>query len=466
MRFKMETMSEQKQQKIHFIAIGGSIMHSLAIALKKEGHHVTGSDDEIFEPSRSKLEAQGLLPDEMGWHPERIHKDLDAVVLGMHAKKDNPELIEAEKQGLKVYSFPEFIREQSRDKQRIVIAGSHGKTTITAMLIHVLSHTRKNFDYVLGAALDGIENQVKLTDAPIIIIEGDEYLSSALDPKPKFLAYEHHIALISGIAWDHVNVFPTIEEYAKQFEMLADASPKAGTLIYCEDDDLATTVVCSKERLDVTYLPYKTHPHFIEDGKTFLSTDKGDIPLKIFGKHNMQNIAGAKELLKRIGVDDDTFYKAIKSFTGASKRLELVGKSSTTSFYLDYAHSPSKVHASCAAIKAQYTERKLTAVLELYTFSSQNKEFLTNYKDTLISADEVIIYRSNTSIKHQDSHDIDEAFLRNAFNYDQLKLIEDKELLKERLLAQNWEKRNLLMMSSGNFDGIDIKALTKEILKY
>ena len=366
-------------------------MHSLAIALKMKGLEVTGSDDHIYNPSKQRLADHGLLPEKLGWDEAYITSDLDAVILGMHARDENPELRKARTLGLPIYSFPEFIRKQSDDKQRIVVAGSHGKTTITAMIMHVLNYTNRDFDYVVGAHLDGFNNIVKLSDAPIIIIEGDEYFSSALDKTPKFLNYEHHIGLISGIAWDHINAYETVDEYVKQFEIFADSTPKGGTLIFCEEDDMAM-VIASNQRTDVVQLHYPIHPYVIKNEITYLKTDVGLVPIKIFGQHNMSNLNGARRLLSRIGITDDMFYEAISSFEGASKRLQLLKENRSTSVFLDFAHAPSKVEATTSAFKERYAKRKLVACLELHTFSSLNKNFINNYQDTLKSADEACIY--------------------------------------------------------------------------
>ena len=454
-------MPNNKKERVHFIAIGGSVMHSLAIALKTKGFDVSGSDDEIFEPSRTRLEKYGILPAQLGWHPEQITTDLDAVILGMHARHNNPEL--ASELGLNMYSFPEYIRKLCDDKQRIVIAGSHGKTTITAMIMHVLKYAQRDFDYVVGAQLDGFDNIVKLTDSPIVIMEGDEYFSSALDHTPKFLKYEHHIGLISGIAWDHINAYETVDEYVKQFEMFADATPKAGTLIFCEDDDLAM-MIASNQREDVNQLVYNAHPYEVIDGIANLITPDKNIPLKIFGKHNMLNLNGARMVLNRIGILDQTFYEAIASFEGASKRLQLIQENNTTAVFLDFAHAPSKVEATTAAIKEKYHDRRLTACLELHTFSSLNKKFITNYFDTLKDADSAIIYFNPNSAKQGDNDKLEIKDVENAFNFKNLQVMTNVQELEKKLLSQDWENHNLLMMSSGNFGQLDLKALANKIV--
>ena len=450
-------------QRIHFIAIGGSIMHNLAIALKEKGHQVSGSDDEIYEPAKSRLLAKELLPSSQGWHPDMITEELDAVILGMHARIDNPELLKAQELGVKIFSFPEYIYEQSKDKQRVVIAGSHGKTSITSILMHVLRYFEREFDYAVGAQLSGFDNMVKLSDAPIIIIEGDEYLSSPIDRTPKFLKYHHHIGLISGISWDHINVFPTEEEYLKQFEAFADQTPKAGSLSYFESDPL-TSMIGSKERKDVVMLPYDTHLHTIENSATFLSHGSESYPLKVFGRHNLQNINGAKAVLGRIGISEDQFYEAIQSFEGASKRMEKVSENEITTVYKDYAHAPSKVQATTLAVKEQYPERELVACLELHTFSSLNKNFLGQYSGTMKYANTPIVYFNPETVKNKQLPAITKEDIKTKFGMADLEVFDNIADLETFIKAQKWSNKNLIMMSSGNFDDLDITALASHII--
>ncbi|HEY3404783.1 MAG TPA: Mur ligase family protein [Ohtaekwangia sp.] len=453
-----------KKQKLHFIAIGGSVMHNLAIALKQAGHEVTGSDDEIFDPSRSTLSKHGLLPEKEGWFPERITEKTDIVVLGMHAHTSNPELVKAQQLGLKILSFPEFIYEHSKDKQRIVIAGSHGKTTITAIIIHVLNYFNRKFDYVIGARVPGVENTVKLSDAPIIIIEGDEYLSSPLDPTPKFIRYQHHVGVISGISWDHANVFPTEEEYVKQFDLFADHTPKGGLLFYCEQDPMAL-MIGKKERSDVLEISYKSHPHTSDNnGQFFLTNGKERYPIKVFGSHNFQNIAAAKELLKKIGISAEQFFQAIPSFEGAAGRLEKVSANSTSVVYKDFAHAPSKVKATVKALKEIYPSRELVACLELYTFSSLNKKFLPQYKDSLKVAQVPVVYYNPDKLKAKNLEPLTESDIKSAFNNSSVKVFDDPAKLEAFLTQQTWKNKNLLMMSSGTFGGINIPLLAEKIL--
>lgn len=452
-----------KPQRIHFIAIGGSVMHNLAIALKNQGHTVTGSDDEIFEPSRSALDKNGLLPKSEGWNPTLLDNSIDAVILGMHAKKDNPELLKAQQLGLKIYSFPEYIYNHSVDKQRVIIAGSHGKTTITGIVVHVLNFYNRSFDYVIGARIKGVDNPVKLSDAPLIVIEGDEYLCSALDPTPKFLRYQHHIGLISGVAWDHANVFPTEEEYLKQFDKFADQTPKSGILIFCDSDPMVS-VVGNKQRADVISVPYKAHSHALENGQEYLTNGKERIPIKIFGNHNLQNINGAKELLKKIGISSEQFYKAISSFEGAAGRLEKVKESRSTVVFKDYAHAPSKVKASVRAVKELYPTRDVVACLELHTFSSLNKSYLPQYKDSLKGINQAIVFFNPEKVKAKNLEPLTEADIKAAFGSNNLTVFDDAAKLEAFLAAQPWDNKNLLMMSSGNFAGFNIQTLAEKLL--
>lgn len=455
---------QERKQRIHFIAIAGSVMHNLAIALKQAGHEVTGSDDEIFEPARGALANHGILPDKEGWYPEKIGPAVDVVMLGMHAQKDNPELLRAQDLGLKIYSFPDYIYQQSRDKQRIVIAGSHGKTTITAMIIHVLAACNRKFDYVIGARVRGIDQTVKLSDAPIIVIEGDEYLSSALDPTPKFLRYQHHIGLISGIAWDHANVFPSEEDYVKQFDLFADQTPKGGTLIYCDQDAMAL-IIGKKERTDVTAISYKSHPHSSDqNGQYALIYNKEKYPVKIFGSHNFQNVSAAKEVLKKVGVTNEQFYKAITSFQGAAGRLEMLAQNKSVAVYKDFAHAPSKVLATVKAIKETFPARELVACVELHTYSSLSKKFLPQYKDTLKNAQTPVVYFNPEKVRAKRLEPITAADIHSAFGSGRIQVFDDPAKLGDFLLSQTWKNKNLLMMSSGNWGGLNLRGLSDRIV--
>ena len=451
-------------ERVHFIAVGGAVMHNLALALHQKGLKVTGSDDEIYDPAKSRLEKAGILPEKTGWNPDVISKELDAVILGMHARKDNPELLKAQELGLKIYSFPEYVFEQSKEKQRIVIAGSHGKTSITSIILHVLKYYNRNFDYLVGAQIEGFDLMVKLTeDAPTIIIEGDEYLSSALEMKSKFLFYHPHICLISGIAWDHFNVFPKFEDYVKAFEDLADGLPKAGALVFDETDNMVD-VIGEKERADVARLPYSAHPYKVKNGIAYLITDNGEVPLKIFGEHNMKNLMGAKLILDRLAITDEMFYKAIQSFGGAAKRLEKLGENKNTQIYRDFAHAPSKAGATTSATKELYPERHLVACYELHTFSSLNKDFLPQYADKLDAADQAVVFYSPHTLEMKKMEAISFDEIKTAFNREDLEIFTDSAELVAYLKAQNWYQNNLLLMSSGTFGGLDLPKLADEIL--
>ena len=444
---------------IHFIAIGGSAMHNLAIALHQKGYQVSGSDDMIHNPSKSRLEKYSLLPQEFGWFTEKISSSLDIVILGMHAKKDNLELLEAQKLGLKIYSYPEFLYEQSKDKTRVVIGGSHGKTTITSMVLHVLSYHEKEVDYMVGAQLEGFETMVHLTEEnDFIVLEGDEYLSSPIDMRPKFHLYKPNIALLSGIAWDHVNVFPTFDNYLEQFRVFTDSMVNGGIMVYNEEDINVKEVVDSSENHIKKY-PYQTPNHFIKDGVTYLETSEGDLPLEIFGKHNLQNLAGSKWICQHMGIDEDDFYEAIASFSGASKRLEKVAENNDTVIFKDFAHSPSKVEATTRAVKNQYNNRKVLACLELHTYSSLNADFLSEYKDSLDFADKAVVFYSPDAVKIKELKEVTKKQIADAFQYDDLIIYTNPQEFKDFLFSENLKETVLLFMSSGNYGGLDFELI-------
>jgi len=449
--------------RIHFIAIGGSAMHNLAIALHKKGYQITGSDDVIFEPAKSRLDGYGLLPAEMGWDENRITADVDAVILGMHARIDNPELLKAQKLGVKIYSYPEYIYEQSKDKLRVVIGGSHGKTTITSMILHVLNYYKRDFDYLVGAQLAGFETMVKVTEeAPVMIIEGDEYLSSPIDRRPKFHLYKANVAVISGIAWDHINVFPTYADYTLQFDKFIDTIEENGTLIYCKaDQDLNNIVDQSKAK--VNKIGYAIPDHEIENGITYLLPEK--TALKIFGDHNLMNLNAAKFVCKELNISYADFDTAIASFTGAAKRLEVISADESTNVYKDFAHSPSKLKATIDAVKAQFGNRKLVACIELHTFSSLNKDFLKEYAGAMDQADEAIVFIDLKSFEQKRMNPFSEEDVQQAFANPKLKFFNDAAELKSYLLSLNYKDTNLLMMSSGNYAGFDLPELAASLEK-
>ncbi|MGN7985976.1 UDP-N-acetylmuramate--L-alanine ligase [Pedobacter sp. 22226] len=449
--------------RIHFIAIGGSAMHNLAIALHKKGYQISGSDDVIFEPAKSRLNKYGLLPAEMGWDENRISKDLDAVILGMHARIDNPELLKAQELGVKIYSYPEYIYEQSKNKLRVVIGGSHGKTTITSMILHVLNYYKRDFDYLVGAQLAGFETMVKVTEeAPVMIIEGDEYLSSPIDRRPKFHLYKANVAVISGIAWDHINVFPTYADYTLQFDKFIDTIETKGTLIYCKADADLNEIV-SNSKADITKIGYAIPEHEIRNGITYLLPE--ETALKIFGDHNLMNLNAAKLVCKQLNISELDFDTAIASFTGAAKRLEVISADDSTNVYKDFAHSPSKLKATIDAVKAQFKNRKLVACIELHTFSSLNKDFLKEYTGAMDKVDEAIVFIDIKSFEQKRMEPFSEDDVQQAFANSKLKFFNDAAKLKSYLLSLNYKDTNLLMMSSGNYAGFDLPELAASLDK-
>ena len=445
--------------RVHFIAIGGAAMHNLAIALKVKKYHITGSDDIINDPSKSRLKSYNLYPNNLGWFEDRITNDIDAIVLGMHAKIDNPELLKAKELNLKIYSYPEFIYEQCKLKTRVVIGGSHGKTTITSMILHVMNFYDKEVDYMVGAQLEGFDVMVKLTEEnDFIVLEGDEYLSSPIDRRPKFHLYNPNIALISGISWDHINVFPTYEIYKKQFEIFVESIVEGGSITY-NSEDLDTNEIVNNTTRSIRKFDYSIPEFTINNGITYLQTTEGKLPLEIFGKHNLSNLMGAKWICQHMGIDEDDFYQAITSFKGASNRLEKVFTNKDSHIYKDFAHSPSKVKATVNAVKNQFDKHKVIACFELHTFSSLNSDFINEYKDTLNRADESIVYFSKTILESKKMQKIDFKDIVNAFNNSDLVVFDDALKLKQYLLSLNYNKAVLLMMSSGSFGNIQLDEL-------
>ena len=450
---------------IHFIAIGGSAMHNLAMALQTKGYQITGSDDTIFEPSKSRLEVKGLLPNEFGWFPEKITASLDAVVLGMHAKEDNPELLKAQELGIKIYSYPEFLYEQSKNKTRVVIGGSHGKTTITSMILHVMHYHEREVDYMVGAQLDGFDTMVHLTEEnDFIVLEGDEYLSSPIDRRPKFHLYKPNIALLSGIAWDHINVFPTMENYIEQFETFLTCMSNAAIMVYNEEDSIVKKVVEESDKHMKRY-PYQLPNHEIIDGQTYLETNEGPMPIEIFGNHNLSNLAGAKWICQHMGIDEEEFYEAIATFKGASKRLEKIAESKNKVAYKDFAHSPSKVKATTDAVAAQYKTRKTIACLELHTYSSLNAEFLNEYDGALDAADEAVVFYSPNAVAIKKLEKVSEQQIFEAFKRKDLKVFTNPIDFKSYLFNLNLDNSVLLLMSSGNYGGLDFDEVKSLINK-
>ncbi len=448
--------------KLHFIAIGGSAMHNLAIALSRKGMEVTGSDDEIFEPSRTRLEREGILPAAIGWYPEKITTDLGAVILGMHAREDNPELLKAKELGIPVYSYPEYLHEQSKEKTRVVIGGSHGKTTITSMLLHVVHELGLNVDYMVGAQLEGYDCMVKISnEAKVMILEGDEYLSSPIDRRPKFHLYKPNVAMISGIAWDHINVFPTFENYVEQFDIFCGLIEQGGSLIYNEEDEEVKRLG-EKFSKRINAIPYATPSYSVNDMGTLLEWEGKHYQLKIFGGHNLQNLIGAMKVAGEIGISNVDFLTAIQSFTGAGKRLQKVAEKNSFVMFKDFAHSPSKLKATTKAVKEQFSERTVIACMELHTFSSLKKEFLPQYKDAMKAADESVVYYSPDVVAHKKLEPISVEMVFEGFGGN-VRVMNNTQEVLDYIRSKNWQNAALLMMSSGNFDGINYEELGEEI---
>lgn len=448
---------------IHFIAIGGSAMHNLALELHKKGECVTGSDDEIFEPSRSRLEKAGILPEQWGWFPEKITPQLDAVILGMHARKDNPELLRARELGLRIFSYPEYLYEQTKTKKRVIIGGSHGKTTTTSMIMHILRNCDIEFDYMAGALLEGFDTMVHLSDkSRIAVFEGDEYLSSPIDLSPKFHHYHPDIAILTGIAWDHMNVFPTFENYVEQFAVFIEKITPNGKLIYFGQDENIRNIV-KRADSSVEAIPYDSFPHSIENGITYLNLN-GKTPIRIFGEHNLQNISAAYLACKELGIDDASFLKGISTYKGAAKRLQKISENARTTVYLDFAHSPSKLKATIEAVRQQYPDRKLIACMELHTFSSLNAYFLPQYKNTMNQADEAIVFFNPEVVKHKCLPEITVQDVKTGFDNPAVEVFTDNQQLLSALSGKDYTNSVLLIMTSGNFSGINIQELAKTLL--
>ena len=441
---------------IHFIAIGGAAMHNLAIALKNKGYNISGSDDAIFEPSLSKLKQYGILPEQLGWFPEKINNSLDAIILGMHAKKDNPELLKAQELGLKIYSYPEFLYQQSQEKTRIVIAGSHGKTTITSMVLHVLNFHHRETDFMVGAPLEGFNCMVNITEQnDFVVLEGDEYLSSPIDPQPKFLHYQPNVALISGISWDHINVFKTFEDYLEAFRNFIATITPGGVLVYNEEDIEVVKLVDAAENY-FRRMPYKTPTYEVKNGNTYLETEMGQIPLKIFGKHNLLNLEGARLICAQMGILEEDFYEAIMSFEGASKRLEKVDRTDGAVVFRDFAHAPSKVKATVEAFVEKFPHENKIGFLELHTYSSLNPEFLPNYKNTLENLDQAIVFYDLEALKIKNMQPIAPDFIKENFGQENLLVFTNAADLNQYWQSLTKNNSVFLMMSSGNFGGIDL----------
>ncbi|MDR3705591.1 MAG: Mur ligase family protein [Paludibacteraceae bacterium] len=459
-------MDNKEKKKVHFIAIGGAAMHNLALALNtKKGYKITGSDDEIFEPSKSRLQAARLLPETFGWFPEKITNDLDAIILGMHAREDNPELIRAKELGLKIYSFPEYLYEQTKDKTRVVIGGSHGKTSTTAMILFVLKKLGIAADFMVGAQIEGFDNMVSLSDeAKIAVFEGDEYLTSPIDLRPKFHLYRPHIGLLTGVAWDHINVFPTFENYVEQFHIYTGLIEPNGKFIYFEGDEILRDIA-SKVRTDVTAIPYNTPAYEVVNGKTTITYHNEKANLQIFGEHNLQNIMGAWAVCSQLGISEHDFFTIIAEFGGAANRLQKVAESSTSVAYKDFAHSPSKLKATVNAVKTQFPHRQLVACMELHTFSSLTKDFLPQYKGAMAEANIAFVYFNPEVIEHKHLTAITTQQVAEAFGGTNLEVYTDTEALQQKLRSIDYTNKNLLLMTSGNFSGVNLIDFANELIK-
>ncbi len=448
-------------QHFHFIAIGGAVMHQLASHLRNQGNNITGSDDAIFDPAKSNLEKLGLMPEHIGWFPEKITKDIDAIILGMHAKADNPELLRAQELGIPVYSFPEFVFQQCKDKTRIAVAGSHGKTSITSMIMHMLRVNNKEFDYLVGAQLDGFDFMVKTSSsAPLMVIEADEYLTSPVDLRSKFLHYHPHIAIISGIAWDHINVFPTFEEYLETFRKFIRSIQAGGYLIYNEEDaELVKMVEAIKPGIHL--IPYRPFAFETKDDESLLLYKEIAYPVHIFGSHNFANLRAAFESGRIIGLQETDILNSFRSFRGAARRLEKIAEDSEKkiSIFRDFAHAPSKVSATVKAVRERYPARKIIAVFELHTYSSLQENFISHYAHSLDAADSKILFFDTEALKLKNKQDLEEAWLQQQFADDSIIVLKDVSKLKALLQEQITENAVLLLMSSGNFGGLKLAEL-------
>jgi UDP-N-acetylmuramate: L-alanyl-gamma-D-glutamyl-meso-diaminopimelate ligase len=459
---RLKNMEKENKGHIHLIAIGGAAMHNLALSLHHNGFKVTGSDDEIYNPSRQRLADVGLLPEAVGWHADRIHSGIDFIIVGMHARADNPELQKAQELGLRIVSYPEFMYEQSKDKKRVVVGGSHGKTSTTAMILHVLNYWKKDADYLVGAQLEGFERMVRISDAPIIVIEGDEYLSSPLVREPKFHFYKPHIAILTGIAWDHINVFPTFENYVEQFSKFVSTIEDGGFLAYyTKDNELQKIATTAKET--IRQQAYDAYDYRIENGETIVYNEDKEIRLKIFGDHNLQNMNAARLVCKELDLTDDQFFEAIQTFKGAAKRLELLKETKHSIAYKDFAHAPSKLKATVHALKDRFPERTLIACFELHTFSSLNKAFLPEYRNAMEAADVAYVYFSEHTLEMKRLPKISKEEVQEAFNHPNLTVFTDRDELLAAIRTHNFKNKNLLMMSSGTFDKTDLNALVETI---
>lgn len=453
-----------RSQRIHLIAIGGSIMHNLALALDNQGHIVTGSDDQIFEPALTRLTTHGLLPARMGWYPEKITTDLDLIILGMHAKSTNPELARALELGIPIVSFPEYVARSSADKMRIVVAGSHGKTTTTSMLMHLFKALGKSFDYLVGAGIEGFDRMVSLTEAPYIIIEGDEYLSSCLDSRPKFLHYNPQIAIITGIAWDHYNVFPTLELYHKSFADFILSMKEGSTLFYFEEDEALTNLVNDHGKHLNAY-SYGAVPHVWQNGQSYIRDGELLFATSVFGSHNFQNMQAVISVCTQLGFPRQEVVEALSSFKGSRKRMELLAEGNGKAAYLDFAHSPSKVRATLNAFREKYPEKKILTIIELHTYSSLNLDFLPQYAGSLKDTDHAIVYYDSHALAIKNMNPLSEPDIKNSFKREDIDVISHINELEDKILRLRQGTDILIFMGSGNFGDLDLRKVATNWLE-
>lgn len=449
---------------IHFIAIGGAIMHQLALALKSQGHTITGSDDEINDPAKTNLAKEGILPEKYGWYPEKITSEIDAIVLGMHAKADNPELLKAQELNIPIYSFPQYVYEVSKNKKRVVIAGSHGKTTITSMVMHILKEQGVSFDYLVGARVEGFDQSVQLSDAPIIILEGDEYPASIVEKRPKIFFYHPHISVLSGIAWDHINVFPTFDIYKDQFVQYLHTM-EAGASLYYNNEDAEVRTLVNNTAQHLKAVPYNMPAFHYVDGNAVLDTENGPVEVSVFGRHNLLNMQAAIAVCEELGVSKKDCYRSIATFKGAARRLEKLAEYEGMVMYRDFAHAPSKLKATLDAVKEAYEDKEVIACFELHTYSSLNEQFLSEYAHSIDAADKAIVYFSHHALSLKGLPKLETETVKQYFKRDDLKVIDNKEALEKHIstLVENTQRPIcLLLMSSGTFDGIDWNSLSSQ----
>ncbi len=447
-------------KKVHLIAIGGSIMHNLALALDSQGFMLSGSDDQIFEPARTRLKNRGICPEKEGWFSEKINTDLSFVVLGMHAKPDNPELVKALELGVKVYSFPELVAEMYSNSTRIVVAGSHGKTTTTSMMMHVFKALGKQFDYLVGAQLEGFDVMVALDKKEYSIIEGDEYLSSCLDPRPKFMHYSPQIAIITGIAWDHYNVFPTFDSYKNAFVQLIQSMKEGSLLLWYEgDSDLAELVGEYAQHLKT--IAYKESEFVIQGNKCYLISEEACYSLEVFGRHNLQNMNSVIKVCEYLNFNSIDVCTSLSTFKGAAKRMQLLQNNGDLIIYQDFAHAPSKVKATINALRETYPYHHLHCFLELHTYSSLNKNFLPQYYSTVNECDEITIYFDPKALEIKRMEALDLQFIKDSFGRQNMNVIDNPAELKVQMDIARKGRGLLVFLGSGNWAGMELVVYNK-----